>query len=44
MVKKFNQIAATIKTLYQNHMKPITIARKIKDFKAEGQLLAKNSN
>ena len=30
MVKKFNQIAATIKTLYQNHMKPITISRKLK--------------
>ena len=30
MVKKFNQIAATIKTLYQNHMKPIAIARKLK--------------
>ena len=30
MVRKFNQIAATIKTLYQNHMKPITIARKLK--------------
>ena len=30
MVKKFNQIAATIKTLYLNHIKPISIARKLK--------------